>query len=82
MARRGFQSGEAGGEGGVEEGLGGELQEGMVGFEEEGGEVRVAGWSIHHLIHILLVGEGGIDRREEGWNDRRKEGQGQRHKRV
>lgn len=76
MARRGLQSGEAGGEGGVEEGLGGELKEGVVGVEEEAGEVRVPGWSVHHLIDILLVREGGIDRRKEPeeWKDRRKEG--------
>lgn len=46
VAGWGFEGGEAGGEGDVQEGCGGEGEEGVVGLEEEVGEVGVAVWGV------------------------------------
>lgn len=53
VAGGGFECGEAGGEGDVEEGRGGEGEQGMVGVEEEGGEVGVAGGGEEGLEHWI-----------------------------
>ena len=53
-----LESGEAGGEGDVQEGSGGEGEEFVVGFDEEGGEVVPADLGVHGLssVSVLPIG--------------------------
>ena len=72
VASRGFQSGEAGAEGGVEEGAGREGVQGVVGCEEEVCEVIPAGGGVEGLwgcrckyYHIQVLGGEGCRMNEE-----------------